>query len=155
MRSFWMVRDSRNLRNIFMHKIGSRLCCSLAALLAVLSSISVGFAQEEVYQIEHIGIFNTLRKPAVEFPHEMHVEALEDAGCGACHHAPDPVTGKLTYEEDEEAGCVECHASKAQGNIPGLREAFHGSCTVCHRRLRHDKDSTGGPTTCGECHNME
>ena len=138
-----------------MHNIGSRLFYFLTALLVLLSSISVGFAQEEVYQIEHTDIFNTLRRPSVEFPHEMHVEALEDAGCGACHHAPDPVTGKLTSAEDEEAGCVECHESRAQGNTPGLREAFHGSCTVCHRRLRHFKDSTGGPTTCGECHNAE
>jgi hypothetical protein len=36
-----------------------------------------------------------------------------------------------------------------------LREAYHGTCTVCHRRLIQSRSEGSGPTTCGECHRKE
>jgi len=135
-----------------MHRIGSRFLSFLAVALAGIFSFSIGLAQEDVYDIAYTDILGGLRRPAVYFPHDMHMEALEDAGCGACHHAPDPDTGKLVYMEDEEVSCVECHGADALGDTPALREAFHGSCTVCHRKMKKTGTSAGGPTTCGECH---
>ena len=53
--------------------------------------------------------------------------------------------------EDPDAGCAECHGAKKEGDQPGLREAYHGQCTVCHREMaKEGKES--GPRTCGECH---
>lgn len=109
-------------------------------------------AQEEIYRIEYTDIFGKLRRPAIDFAHEDHAEALGDLGCGACHHAPDEKTGKLIYIEDEEVSCGECHGRKAEGGTPALREAFHLSCTGCHRAMIKEKDVFKGPTTCGECH---
>lgn len=139
-----------------MHKIGSRFYYFLAvALVMVVFSISTGLAQEEVYEIAYTDVFDELRRPAVVFPHSLHMEILEEEGCGACHHAPDPDTGELTYVEDEEVSCVECHGAEARDDAPGLREAFHGSCTVCHRLMQKAENTAGGPTTCGECHTAE
>jgi hypothetical protein len=109
-------------------------------------------AQEESYRIEYTDVFGKLRRPAVDFAHEAHAAALEDSGCGACHHAPDEKTGKLVYVEDEEVSCSECHGRKEDDTTPALREAFHGSCTACHRKMIKEKDDFKGPTTCGECH---
>ena len=123
----------------------------VALLIAVFSAF-VACGQEDVYQIQYSDVFGDLRRPMVEFPHDLHIEALEDIGCGACHHAPDPDTGALVYMEDEETSCIECHGADSQGDTPALREAFHGSCTVCHRRIRKTEGASAGPTTCGECH---
>jgi hypothetical protein len=123
----------------------------LAAILGA-ALFSYAQAQEETYRIEYTDIFGKLRRPAIDFSHDLHAEALEEAGCGACHHAPDENTGKLVYIEDEEVSCTECHGLKEEDSKPALREAFHGSCTPCHRKMIKEKISFKGPTTCGECH---
>jgi hypothetical protein len=127
------------------------LFLSLLAVIGVSLS-SLVQAQEDSYRIGDTQVFGKLRRPAVAFNHEAHANALEDQGCGACHHAPDPKTGKLVYVEDEEAACSECHGRKKDESIPALREAFHGSCTACHRKMIKEKKNFKGPTTCGECH---
>jgi hypothetical protein len=127
------------------------LFSSLLAVIAISLSSFVQ-AQEDTYRLAHTEVFGKLRRPPVDFDHEAHVDALEGQGCGACHHAPDPKTGKLVYVEDEEAACSECHGRKKDKSTPALREAFHGSCTVCHRKMIKDNKNFKGPTTCGECH---
>lgn len=121
-------------------------------LLSALAGFSMAQAQEEFYRIEYTEIFGNLRRPAIDFAHESHVDALDQQGCGACHHAPDEKTGELVYVEDEEVSCIECHGQKAEEDIPALREAFHGSCNVCHRQMGKQIKNFQGPTTCGECH---
>lgn len=112
-------------------------------------------AQEDLYRIAYADIFGELRRPAIKFAHETHVIALDEQGCGACHHAPDADTGLLVYVEDEEVACAECHGLKQQETTPALREAFHGSCNPCHRRMIRSIKNFKGPTTCGECHTPE
>lgn len=125
-------------------------------LLGLICSLALGLAaaqaQEDVYIIKHTEIFNKLRRSPVTFDHEQHVEALEAEGCGACHHGVDPKTGKRVYLPDEEEGCADCHTAAAHDQIPALREAYHGSCTVCHRQMSTILKPAKGPTTCGECH---
>ena len=125
-----------------------------ACLLAAfgLSIFSFAQAQEETYRIAYTDVFGKLRRPAIDFAHQKHADALEELGCGACHHAPDEETGKLIYIEDEEVSCGECHGLKEEDGTPALREAFHESCTGCHRSMIKEKDDFKGPTTCGECH---
>lgn len=86
------------------------------------------------------------------FPHNIHDDKLADEDCVICHHEQDEDTGKLIYKEGEEQSCAECHAAYKEGNKPALREAFHGSCTICHRNLIKKKEQKSGPTTCGGCH---
>ncbi len=113
---------------------------------------SIARAQEENYRIAYTDVFGQLRRPAIEFAHDDHADALDAQGCGACHHAPDEKTGRLVYIEDEEIACGECHGHEKEDDSPALREAFHGSCTACHRKMLKSQDDFSGPTTCGECH---
>ena len=137
-----------NQRNRWLIKILG-LVCSLAFCVAA------AHAQEDVYRIEHTEIFNKLRRAPVTFNHEKHVTALEAEGCGACHHSRDPNTGQRIYLPDEEEGCAQCHAATFQDNTPALREAYHGSCTACHRQMSKITQPAKGPTTCGECHKAD
>ena len=109
-------------------------------------------AQEADYHLAHEDIFGRLRRPPVSFSHEIHSEVLEDAGCGICHHVQDDKTGRLVYEEGEEVSCKECHGRQKDDRKPALREAFHGSCTMCHRQFIKSNKPKTGPTTCGGCH---
>ncbi|CAB1057478.1 hypothetical protein D1BOALGB6SA_2231 [Olavius sp. associated proteobacterium Delta 1] len=121
----------------------------------VLWGLTAGFdsiAQETEYILAHQDIFGRLRRPQVNFSHEIHSDTLEDEGCGVCHHVQDDRSGKLVYIEGEELSCKECHVQRKENQIPALREAYHGNCTVCHRQLIKAGKPKTGPTTCGGCH---
>jgi hypothetical protein len=118
-------------------------------LLAYMGGLAL--AQEEEMLLEHKDVFGKLKRPPVPFPHELHTDVLADEGCGVCHHVYDEEKGTLVPDEDPDEGCAACHGAKKEGNQPGLREAFHGSCTVCHRKMAKEGKETG-PRTCGECH---
>ena len=135
-----------------MHKLHNWLFFFFAIMAAGTGGWTPVQAQDEVYRLGHTEIFGKLRRPAIDFNHEAHVAALDAVGCRACHHAPDPDTGKLVYVADEETGCSECHGAAEQEGAPALREAYHGSCTLCHRRMSKSSGAFKGPTTCGECH---
>ena len=109
-------------------------------------------AQEADYILAHEDVFGNLRRPEVSFSHEIHAESLEKSGCGVCHHTPDDKTGQLVYSEEDERSCRECHDLQEEADIPALREAFHGSCTDCHRNQIKSGNPKSGPTTCGGCH---
>ena len=109
-------------------------------------------AQEDEYDLAYTDIFGELRRPLVRFSHAIHSENLAEAGCGICHHSPDNKTGDLVYIEGEELSCRECHDAQKEDDEPALREAFHGSCTVCHRDMIKADRQKAGPTTCGGCH---
>ena len=136
-----------------MDRIGRILIYFLMSGLLCAFCFSTGWTQEESYRLSYTDVFGPLRRPAVLFQHEAHIEALDSEGCGACHHAPDADTGKLVYVEDEEVGCNECPGQTEVDKTPALREALHGSCTGCHRQMKKGKEVFKGPTTCGECHN--
>ncbi len=108
--------------------------------------------QEDTYHLANEDVFGKLRRPSVIFPHNIHDDTLADEDCVICHHEQDEDTGKLIYEEGEEQGCAECHGTHKEGSSPALREAFHGSCTVCHRNIIKNNNLKAGPTTCGGCH---
>ncbi|MFC1868877.1 cytochrome c3 family protein [Thermodesulfobacteriota bacterium] len=109
-------------------------------------------AQDDRYVLAHDDVFGNLRRPAVIFPHNIHIESLDDDGCGVCHHVRDSSTKKLTYEEGEEYTCKECHGRKVEEGRLALREAYHSNCTECHRDKNNKQQRKAGPTTCGQCH---
>lgn len=124
----------------------------LSTLMICITICAGAMAQEAVYVLEHRAVYGKLRRPAVNFSHENHVAALTDGGCGLCHHEPEEQTGKLVYVEGEEMGCQECHLRQKDQGTPALREAYHGNCTGCHRRMIKQRNPKIGPTTCGGCH---
>ena len=123
----------------------------LGWLLLHAGTTSGVYADEEKIVIAHQEIFGKLQRPPVPFPHELHMDALEDKGCGVCHHIFDKNAKALVPADGDETGCTECHKAKKKSNTPALREAYHGSCTACHRPLGKE-GLKSGPVTCGECH---
>ena len=124
---------------------------SLAAIGSVFLLAQIGgwaLAQEDSYELAHEDVFGKLERPAVTFPHDVHMDALD---CGTCHHVYDEDEGALVPVDDPDTGCAECHGAEKEGNQPALREAYHGQCTVCHRGMGKKGEKTG-PATCGECH---
>ena len=116
-------------------------------LIAILVS-GVGFAAEEpprqvrpaTVTMQFPEAFGEMQRPAVEFDHKAHTEALEAEGCETCHRIDDkgvliPLL-KSVFEID---------------NRDDLIDAVHGSCMGCHIE-RSDQTLTSGPLTCGECH---
>ncbi len=139
------------VRQVMQKRLLSRLLI-IGSVLWGLTVWTDSAAQEADYILAYQDIFGKLRRPQVDFSHEIHSETLEDEGCGICHHVQDDQTGKLVYVEGEEFVCMECHVQQKDNHISALREAFHGSCTVCHRRLIKDSNPKAGHTTCGGCH---
>jgi hypothetical protein len=122
--------------------------------MLIATGVRMSASAEEATVLAQKSVFGKLQRPPVPFDHDLHIDALEEQGCGACHHVYDEKKGRLVYEEDEEMSCTECHGKKKGVRAPGLREAYHGSCTVCHRRMAKEHEASG-PVTCGECHEKE
>ena len=135
-----------------MHKRRIFLVIIITLVLSAATNWTASMAQEDEYILAYKDVFGKLRRPHVEFSHGIHSEKLDDEGCGVCHHTPDNNTGKLVYIEGEEVSCKECHGAQKENNKLALREAFHGSCTVCHRKMIKTNEKKTGPTTCGGCH---
>jgi hypothetical protein len=81
-----------------------------------------------------------MQRPAVEFDHKAHTDALETEGCETCHRIDDkgvliPRLAAVLEVEDRD----------------DLIDAYHDSCVGCHRE-RADEELKAGPVTCGECH---
>ena len=124
----------------------------IGLLLTGAVSRTLTLAQEDEYNLADTNVFGKLRRPLVKFSHAIHSDNLMVTGCGICHHNPDNKTGELVYIEGEELSCRECHEAQKANHAPALREAFHGSCTVCHRDMIKTDNRESGPTTCGGCH---
>ncbi|MCJ7501238.1 cytochrome c family protein [bacterium] len=73
------------------------------------------------------------KKPGVSFDHAKHSETID---CFKCHHA--------SKAKEDIKSCFDCHGADAAAPI--VKDAFHKSCTACH------KSEKKGPTKCGECH---
>jgi hypothetical protein len=122
-----------------------------AALIFVAAWISFPAAQQNDDKIAHNEVFGKLQRPPAIFSHDLHMSAFDDQGCGVCHHVLDESSGELVYRQGEEVACTDCHGKQAKGRAPALREAYHGSCSACHRSMVNNFMKSG-PTTCGQCH---
>ena len=108
------------------------------------------YAQEEEMELDFPDAFVQQQRPAVVFPHELHMGNLDFL---ECHHDYDEdgenVLDEDTLEEgNEEIHCDACHDAGADVD---LKSAFHKQCMGCHRNYRKAGDATG-PELCGECH---
>ena len=79
-------------------------------------------AQEE--KLAHEDVFGKLQRPPVPIDHDLHMEVLEDEGCGACHHEYDNDKGLLVPVEDDGTSCTECHGAGG-GSAMDCRECLY------------------------------
>ena len=126
---------------------------SVVFILSVgLGSIIYGgvrlYAQESEFYIDNASAHHSNSRPAVYFPHEIHMETYE---CLDCHHdyqSGENVLDEDDLEEDGNARCAACHLKSAS---IGLKSAYHRQCMGCHR-LVNQQDGARLPITCGDCH---
>ncbi len=93
----------------------------------------------DVIVLDAMQIFGPLERPAVAFPHDLHVTAVKDkGGCNACHQQ----AGK---------GVLFTFVPMADMSDRTAMNTWHDRCIGCHERSV-DEGQAGGPLTCGECH---
>ena len=84
--------------------------------------------------------FGEMQRPAIEFDHRAHTEALEPNSCETCHRI------------DEQGVLIPQMASALEiDNREDLVDAYHDACMSCHHE-RTAQGQASGPVTCGECH---
>ena len=121
----------------------------MLAVLVVAFQGRVG-AQEDIINIDHKDAFKGLQRPPVKFTHEKHADRYPN--CTECHHTYEYKGGQKVNEwSGEGQPCSECHKAEEAGKKISLMNAFHESCTGCHRQLGKE-GKTSGPVACGECH---
>lgn len=86
--------------------------------------------------------FDTQQRPAVQFPHDLHTDALKDAKadqlCTECHRVKDnKLLQKFMRTEDQ--------------NSDILTNLCHDNCIGCHKEMAARNEQTG-PQECGLCH---
>jgi hypothetical protein len=120
-------------------------------LLAVclLCGGSICSAQPDEIQLNHARAFPERQRTPVDFPHGLHMEALD---CLDCHHQFEDGENMLDPGDLEEGtGEVTCDACHGDESDVGLRTAFHYQCIGCHMAFRK-AGRKSGPELCGECH---
>ncbi len=94
----------------------------------------------DMITIDSMTVFGELEKPAVNFFHDKHTNALEKKGkdCKACHKEKDdklsPIFMRLKDTDQQE-----------------VMNIYHDGCIGCHKDTAAKGDKSG-PVICGECH---
>ena len=124
-----------------------RTTLPLLVLICVLASGTIFASEQAPRQVAPATVtmqlpptFGEMQRPAIEFDHSAHTEALEAQGCETCHRIDDK--GVLIPQLKMGLEIVE---------RDDLIDAYHDSCIGCHRERAADALSSG-PVTCGECH---
>ena len=136
----------------------NRYLHSLASFLLIfgfpLILITIIATQTNVYsQPEDILIDSGLEglkksRPAVTFPHTLHMDSHD---CLECHHNyqnGENVLDEEDLNEDGGAACSSCHFKTA---YIGLKTAYHRQCIQCHRTLNR-LPGNDLSITCRDCH---
>jgi hypothetical protein len=87
---------------------------------------------------------------AVKFPHRLHQEKLGGMGsCAQCHH--------LGLPNRPTPSCAACHrdmllpTTSFKPEAPSYKNAMHGQCLTCHRRLGLEAGCMTQPDCIGNC----
>ncbi len=91
-----------------------------------------------------------LRRPAVQFDHQAHAQALQKEGCESCHQVD-----QTRVKEGAPAGykplVFQVLSDLDPADRDGSMDAYHELCLDCHNdRIAAGKKS--GAVACGECH---
>lgn len=102
------------------------------------SSDAAGAA--DIVSIDAMAIFGDLERPAVQFQHDKHTEALKKQGkdCTSCHLQKDgrlQLKFKRTEDSDRQT----------------VMDIYHDNCITCHRETTAQRQLSG-PVECGGCH---
>ena len=132
-------------------KRGNIICLVMVVGLMLSVAAGAGYADDEtaaadgrqasgLIVLDDMAVFADLERPAVQFQHDLHADALGQAqSCGQCHELTED--GQGSFEVVDINGL----------SVGEARNAWHQQCMACHRALTKN-DSASGPLTCGGCH---
>ena len=137
-----------------MGKVGSVITkIILPVVLAVVSILGIGaYGRESQLQpsetkrsdvmiIDVLKSHGRLERPGVEFPHDLHTQALQKQkkDCTSCHLLTDKNRLSLKFQRIADGAKTE------------IADIYHAKCIECHKTIASTNEKSG-PVTCGECH---
>lgn len=127
-------------------------CCALAVVslcCLLLCGCSEGGAAEQtarpdLVEIDITGLLGEAERAPVQFPHDLHTEAVKEEGkdCTVCHRK----------QENDRLSPKYMRAEDLSGDE--LMELYHDNCIACHTE-KTDAGVKAGPVACGDCHRRE
>jgi hypothetical protein len=98
-------------------------------------------ARPDILKIAVKKSIDDLERPPVEFPHDLHTDALKEQGkdCTACHPTLENGRLSLLFERLEPLSPA------------AAEEIYHDRCIGCHVERASEGLKTG-PDACGDCH---
>jgi len=119
------------------------VCCSFAIGCGT-SEAAERVARPDVIALAEIAFFPELDRPSVQFPHDLHTDAMtkRNEDCTRCHVVRDDGYLSSTYKPVEGAGKDDA------------MDLYHESCIACHQEIA-DEGEKAGPVACGECHRRQ
>ena len=96
--------------------------------------------RSDVIIIDMLKTHGRLERPGVEFPHDLHTQALKkiQKDCTACH-LPEKDRLSLKFQRTIDGSKTE------------VADTYHAKCIECHTQIASTNEKSG-PITCGECH---
>ena len=102
---------------------------------------TIAFAQPDILKIENK--YTKRLKASVTLNHKKHADTIS---CSECHHE---------WKKEEKKPpqiCNECHKEKVEEKKVGLKNAYHNTCTGCHKKLTAQGKNAGPTVKCVDCH---
>ena len=153
--NFYLYRFIRtSLRTHIMGKVGSFTTrIVLPVVFAVLSISGIGAdgregrtpqtdsQRSDVLMIDMLKHQGRLERPGVEFPHDLHTQALQKQkkDCTSCHPLTEKKILSLKFQRIKD------------GSTSETADIYHARCIECHKTTAAANEKSG-PVTCGECH---
>lgn len=116
------------------------LAGTLTALAVAQKDAAAPEKRADILTIDGLKAFGPLERPAVQFYHDKHTQALakQNKDCLSCHkQVEDHLSLKLNRTED-----VDKQTSM---------DIYHETCIGCHRENAGSAQKSG-PVSCGQCH---
>ena len=118
--------------------------CCLSSSGCGVSEAAEEAARPDVIDLGHSALLGELEREPVQFPHDLHTEALTERGedCTHCHAVQDDGYLSAVYKPLMDA-------DEAQA-----MDLYHDSCTGCHEEIE-SQGARAGPVICGDCHRRQ
>lgn len=131
----------RASRSIPIGLLGALSICCLFSSSCGTSEAAETVARSDVIALAEIAFPRELERPPVQFPHDLHTDAIakRNEDCTRCHAVRDDGYLSSVYKPLEGAGEDE------------EMDLYHESCIGCHQEIA-DEGEKAGPVACGDCH---
>jgi hypothetical protein len=121
--------------------LGMVSICCLSSSGCGTSEAAEAITRPDVIALAEMALLEELDRPSVQFPHDLHTDAMTERGedCTLCHVVQDDGYLFATYKPLVDAGEQEA------------MDLYHEDCIDCHQEMAGE-GAKAGPVACGDCH---